>query len=467
VASQYPNNPVGFAHNVLGIRWWYKQKEIANALIKHKRVFVKASHGVGKTHVMAGLVLWFYHSFRPCVILTTAPTAAQVEEVLWKEIRVQAKAANLTGGLYPSAPKMKDADDHFAVGYTARDAESFQGRHSCHVFIAFDECVGIAPEFWQAAYGMALNENCYWLSICNPTDPSSFIYKEELQGKFHTITVSALDHPNITQAKKGKEAPFPGAVTLNWVEECIERWCDPVPVEDRLLGDFEWNGLIYRPGPLFESRVLGRWPTLGTDTVWTEDAWKKANEPQPIPEDGVIEIGCDVARYGDDYTTIIARQGSCAIHYETHNGWSTSLVANRLKEIARMVSSTPEKVEVKIDDDGVGGGVIDQKGDYKFLGVSAGSRAINPSGYPNKRSEAWFYVAEKAMHGAVDLSRLPAEAKEAIRQQIMAPKYTVDSQGRRVVEPKDRTKSRLGRSPDDVDALNLCYYRGTRVWEWA
>jgi len=33
----------------------------------------------------------------------------------------------------------------------------------------------------------------------------------------------------------------------------------------------------------------------------------------------------------------------------------------------------------------------------------------------------------------------------------------VDSQGRRVVEPKDDTKKRIKRSPDDMDALNLAY----------
>jgi hypothetical protein len=36
----------------------------------------------------------------------------------------------------------------------------------------------------------------------------------------------------------------------------------------------------------------------------------------------------------------------------------------------------------------------------------------------------------------------------------------LDSTGRRVVESKERTKARLGRSPDDMDALNLAYSAG-------
>jgi hypothetical protein len=39
----------------------------------------------------------------------------------------------------------------------------------------------------------------------------------------------------------------------------------------------------------------------------------------------------------------------------------------------------------------------------------------------------------------------------------MAPKYALDAQGRRCVEPKDKTKAELGRSPDGLDAMNLAY----------
>ena len=40
---------------------------------------------------------------------------------------------------------------------------------------------------------------------------------------------------------------------------------------------------------------------------------------------------------------------------------------------------------------------------------------------------------------------------------FMAPRWRPDSRGRRVVEPKDATKKRIKRSPDDADAVNLAY----------
>jgi hypothetical protein len=39
----------------------------------------------------------------------------------------------------------------------------------------------------------------------------------------------------------------------------------------------------------------------------------------------------------------------------------------------------------------------------------------------------------------------------------MAPRYKLDSEGRRVVEPKEKTKERIKRSPDDADGFNLAY----------
>jgi hypothetical protein len=40
----------------------------------------------------------------------------------------------------------------------------------------------------------------------------------------------------------------------------------------------------------------------------------------------------------------------------------------------------------------------------------------------------------------------------------MAPTWKLDQDGRHVVEPKDKIRERLGRSPDGMDGMNLAYY---------
>lgn len=457
--AEYRVSPVTYAEEVLGVRWWRRQREVAEALLEHRRVLVKASHAVGKTHVAAGLINWHFDCFRPGITIATAPTQRQVVDVLWKEVRVQ---RNGRPGLLPKSPRLETAPDHFAVGFTTRDDAAFQGRHAERVLIVFDECVGIGAGLWEEAEGMMTGDGCLWLAICNPTDQASRAYEEDVSGRFHVVTVSALEHPNIEAELRRQAAPFPAAVRLSWLDEQVARNCTPIAQGDRTASDIEFppaSGIVLRPGPVFESRVLGRWPTQGSQSVWTETAWAQALIRGDEPT-GTTAIGCDVARYGDDYTSIVVRRGPAALHHETHNGWNTVQVAGRLRQLCREFagqSEAPKRVSVIVDDDGVGGGVVDQRGDYAFRGCGAGARAVSADDYPNRRSELWFTTAERAAHGDLDLSRLPDSVVRLLRRQAMAPKWRLDAEGRRVVEPKHETKRRLGRSPDDMDALNLAY----------
>ena len=312
-------------------------------------------------------------------------------------------------------------------------------------------------------YGI-IAHNCHWLVILNPTDTATRAYDEEQSGDWNVITIAALDHPNIAAELAGLPAPFPKAVRLAWLLERIQRWCTPISPGDRRASDIEFppgSGAWYRPGPLFEGRVMGRWPTSGSTSVWTEAMWLAAQVPMPVPDEP-LEIGCDVARYGDDYTSIVVRRGPCVLHHETHNGWSTSETAGRLKVLAKQFAAggeDPRRVAVKVDDDGVGGGVTDKAEGFNFLPVSGAGTPAQPEDYPNRRSELWFTVAERADQGRLDLSRLSGESRKLIRTQVMAPKWKMDADGRRAVEVKDVTKVRVKRSPDDADALNLAFAR--------
>lgn len=461
--AAYRDDPLGYARDVLGVTWWEKQARIAEALATHPRVLVRASHAVGKTHVAGGLVNWWYDTRTPSICLTTAPTGRQVQDLLWREVRTQRRGRP---GLYPKAPRMQDGPNHYAAGYTARDVNAFQGTHEERLLIVFDEAVGVPLEFWEGAEAMLTSgpEN-RWLCIYNPTDVASAAYRAELRADAVLISVSALEHPNVLAELRGEPPPFPQAVRLAWVNERLARWCTPLASGDARATDLEWppgSGAWYRPGPLFESRVMGRWPSTTVNAVWSDAAFQAAaTAGLPEPDDVPCEIGCDVARFGDDHTAIHVRRGPVSLHHEQRHGWDTAQTAGRLKELAREYGRRcgldGRAVIVRVDDDGVGGGVVDQREEYTFLPVNAGKPAIAPEDYPNRRSELWFATAERALEGQLDLSRLADAVLADLRRQCLAPTWRLDNRGRRVVEPKADTKRRLGRSPDDADALNLAY----------
>jgi len=479
--NDYPDNPIGYCRHILGIEPTPDQTAILNGLLLPPyRVLVGSGHNVGKTHAAACATNWWYDSFDPGVVITTAPTERDVIDLLWTEIRLQRQRAGLPNSFVGlRAPEMRTSDEHYAKGYTARLGESFQGRHRPRMLFVFDEADGIAPAYWTTTKTMFKSEMGHgWIAIGNPVSTVSAAALEELavdssgNPAWRQFHISALEHPNIAAELAGQVAPYPHAVSLAQVEQWIADWFEAVPEPETT--DIFWRGKWYRPGPVADARVLGRRPAAGTYGVWSSLLFDSACrlqqwcEPSKVPE-----IGCDVARFGDDWTVICVRWGPLALFLEAWNGWSTDRIAGRLKYWARYAAefhtrhvaasaepTNPKKIRVKIDDDGVGGGVIDLADGYAFIGVSAASKPLDPESYPNKRSELWFHTALRAKRGGIDLSRLPKDVLARLRQQACAPQWKMDGQGRRVVEPKEETKLKIGRSPDDMDALNLAFYDG-------
>jgi hypothetical protein len=481
--AKYRNDPCGYARDVLKVAWWGKQAEIAESLCKPPyRTLVKASHSVGKSHLAGGLINWWFDTRNPGVCLTTAPTARQVRDVLWKEVRRQRGVRS--GFVGPKMPRLESSPTHFSHGFTARDATAFQGQHEEAVLLIFDEAVGVGAEFWDAAESMCQGQEYGWLAIFNPTDTTSRAYLEEQSGsgRWTVIDIPAIDHPNIASELAARPPEYPQAVRLDWLRQRLEQWAERIEPGDATPTDIQFpepdgTPQWWRLGPLAEARLFARWPASGCG-VWSDPLWRAVESPLPDPDCGryLPHIGCDVARFGDDWTEMHVRCGSVSMHHESHNGWPTNRTVARLKELCNewakwatgkrdrsLVAIDPRHIPVKIDDDGVGGGVVDHAGGYSFRAVSAASNAYDQDGYPNRRSELWFAMTERAKRGEVSIARLSATIRNELKRQAMTPTYKLDAAGRRVVEPKEDTKERLGRSPDGMDALNLAYYEASGV----
>lgn len=461
--AKYQRNPVGYAREVLGLDPWAVQRKIARLLLKPPyRVLVKSSHSVGKTWTGAWLTSWWYDCFDPSAVITTAPTARDVRDLLWREIRLQ---RHHRGGMVgATAPEMRSGPDHHAKGFTAATGESFQGRHPDRLLLVFDEAVGIAPIFWETAESMFKPDGRHgWVCFFNPTDTSSQAYQEEQKGGWHVVTMSSVEHPNLLAQLKGKPAPYPSAVSLGQFEGWLKKWCDPVEEDEHVLTDLEWppkSGKWYRPGPQMESRALGRWPSSATYGVWSESLLATLTERREILPEWKTVIGCDVARFGDDLTAIFVRRGLCLVHAEAHNGWAPPRTATRLKQLCLKYqgpAANHRHVQVNVDVDGIGAGVVDLADDFNFVGVSAAAASAFPERYKGLRSELWCSAADLAREGLIDATRLKPDLARELGRQLLAPVYEVPA-GRIRVEEKAETKKRLRCSPDLADAFNLCYY---------
>lgn len=282
-------DPVWFFTHVLGVSYLTPdQVRIAESFRDNKRTAVPSGHGVGKTFLSAALVLWFLVTNYRSRVITTAPTWFQVENLLWREIAGLWSAAKYPLGGTCNKTSLEFDEKWVAIGISTTEATRFQGTHAPRVAVLFDEATGVPPFIWDAAESLAVGPGDRLFAVGNPTDPSSRFKAVCDSGNWHVIELSSEAHPNVVEGR----SLIPGAVTREWCEERLK----------------DYGG---RETPLYRSRVLGKWPEQGDDTLislaWVDAAVTRWVEPTGYPR----ATGTDVARFGcfDDQTEILTDRG--------------------------------------------------------------------------------------------------------------------------------------------------------------
>ncbi len=454
----YRSDPVKWAKDVLGIHLWSRQREVAEAVRDHSRVAVRSGHGVGKTMVAAVIALWFLDTHPNSRVITTATKWSQVEKLLWHEIKQLLKRGKAREGSAQRAiilglslqVELRLSDGRYAIGLSSKpeNSESFAGHHAPHILVIYDEASGIHSSIFEVGEGYMTTDGARALLIGNPTRTAGEFFDafHSKRGEYHCLHISALESPAIT----GEWVPDDVRAALTgqaWVDSRKRAW----GVES----------------VLYAIRVLGNFAKVSTNTVMSlgdvEDA--QAREIDADSTYDHVVISCDVARFGDDETVIGERIGQrCRIreHYMGRKPAVTSVgaaqgdlvyTAGRIAEYA--MAHPRAHVRIVVDDTGVGGGVTDilRNDGWEVSAFNGGEAAYNPLRFPNRRSELWFQVAAQ-------LEDVDLDEDDQLCADLVSPRYTYDLKTRKVVERKEETKKRLGRSPDRADAINLLFVPG-------
>lgn len=445
----YRLHPIEFSRDILGNDPYDRQEEILFSLASNPRTTVRSAHGVGKTWSAAGGILWFISSFVPSTVVTTAPTARQVRDILWKEINVQYYKAKtpLGGRILTQQLIMSDREKWFATGFTTEehDLDRFQGFHNINILVVIDEACGVSKTIYDAVEGLlSAGLMVRLLLIGNPTNENTEFgksFKSQLYDKFH---LSAFDSPNFTtfgitiedmrnntwEKKIVGDLPRPYLTTPKWVYERYQEWGED--------------------SPLYQVRVMGNFPEEAEDTLiplfWIERAQLLNLEPS-----GVKSLGVDIARSGGDESVIIMRHGGVAsapkvwTHKDTMQ--STGIIKNYIDEHKPDI--------VNIDVIGMGAGVVDRlnEQEYGVNGVNVGERATEPDKYFNLRSELYWKIRQK-----LERSELELPDDSILTNELTGFRYEFTSKGQLKLEPKEKTKDRVGKSPDRADSLALTLY---------
>lgn len=237
--------------------------------------------------------------------------------------------------------------------------------------------------------------------------------------------------------------------------------------ENAILIEINYDGNPFFPGILeidrktcqesntdeYEHTWLGRPMSKEMNNIISGLKVKEAMN-RKVEAVGQIEIGCDVARFGDDSTVITKRKGYKVFPQKVYKKIATTTTAGYCIETAE----NDKSINIKVDDTGVGGGVTDNLNESKYNvdGVNNNQTPNNPDRYVSAIDEMWFEL-ESIMH----LIELPHSEK--LKDQLTQRRYGIDKRGRRFVESKSDYKKRCGESPDLADSLLLAFYHPKKV----
>ncbi len=169
-------------------------------------------------------------------------------------------------------------------------------------------------------------------------------------------------------------------------------------------------------------------------------------------------MSVDVARFGLDKTVFICWEGDLISHIHTMAKSSVKEVIEQIEVLAKKHGIYHRNIV--IDEDGVGGGVVDMMPYSKgFVNNSTPKESIASKklhNYKNLKAQCYFKLAEYVNNNIIKIQNFSEEVKALIIEDLeQVAQKDVDKDGKITLVPKDEVKEALGRSPDFGDAMMM------------
>lgn len=350
----------------------------------------------------------------------------------------------------------------FAAARTATKPENMQGFHEDHMLFIVDEASGVSDPIMEAILGTLSGANNKLLLCGNPTRTSGTFFDafhaDRSLYQYHTI--SSLD--SIRTNKKN-------------IESLIRKYGkNSNVVRVRVYGEFpEQEADVFLPLSWLEGSLNTE---MQAATAKALGAYYNAAGEKILDRSGVfsIDIGCDVARFGNDKTCIAYKINEVARMYKKYNGQDTTWTAGNLAQLYVALKELYQfkgKVYIKIDDGGVGGGVTDQlKAIKRKHPEKYQTMQILPMHFGQSISHKFYYDSTTLMMGVIKemIQPFDEEGKERTPMlilpndndligQLSCRKYAYIG-GKIKVESKKEMKERGLDSPDEADCMLLTCY---------
>lgn len=394
------------------------------------RISTRSWHGIGKSSVIAMIVLWFLYSFADAQIPCTAPTDALLKDILWKEITVwKDRMPELIRAKYEITDDyvriVESPKTWFARARTARkwETEALAGIHSEHVLALADEWSWVADEVYNVGKGAFTGPHKIFLIISNPTRTSWYFHST--QTKWNRFLWRAMNF-------NSEESPI---VDESFVEQILEEsGPDSDEYKVRVMWHFPRSDLIDEKWwiPLLQESDIRFIPPQHNPNftkLWVDPAWQWTDEALWIWRNSIFMQVLQTEPKSTEKT----------IAYKT--------------DLILVEHDTIKDDQTYVDNFGSWANVWVELAILKRLVkcVNRNIPASNPDKFANKRAECYWRLRERA--------RAWWEFVNNPRwKDLLMIKYKRDAKWRIQIISKEEMKKEYGKSPDAPDAWALTFW---------
>lgn len=405
-----------------------------------------SGHGIGKSALVAWIILWAVSTFEDTKGVVTANTENQLKTKTWAEL---AKWYRLFIGrdlfkftataIFSVDPLHEKTWRIDMTPWSERNTEAFAGLHNKgkRILVLFDEASAIPDLIWEVTEGALTDENTeiIWCVFGNPTRSKGRFRECFRGGRFaHRWQSLAIDSRTVSFTNKKQ----------------IGRW----------VADYGEDSDFVR------IRVRGLFPRVDAESfIPFELAREAANRPDVLGFGYRVRLGVDVGRFGNDPSVIYPRCGPDARSREIEvlPGLDTMQLAARVAAAFHKHNADL----VFVDEGGVGGGVVDRLRMLRipvipvdFGSGAEGTNLEDGAKYANKRAEIWGGVRNWLRRGGVIPEAVPGNFSTGVAgdevtliDELSAPTYQHNVREEIQLEKKSEIKKREGFSPNVADAL--------------
>lgn len=393
------------------------------------REAVASGHGIGKSALVAWIILWAISTYEDTRGIVTANTDTQLKTKTWPELSkwhrlfIASQLFTYTATSIFSAQKGHEKTWRIdAIPWNEKNPEAFAGLHNegKRIIVIFDEASAIANAIWEVTEGAMTDDNTQiiWSAFGNPTRTNGRFY--DCFHKFRN----------------------------RWQNKQIDS--RTVKVSNKRLIT-EWENDWGEDSDFFKVRVRGVFPSASVnqfisgkivDDAVARPCFKHQFEFAPVI------IGVDPAWTGSDSIEIVMRQGI----------YSKLLATFPKNDNDILIAGHVARFEDEYHADGIfidlgyGTGIYSAG---KEMGrtwrlVSFAENALN-DGYANKRAEMWGEMKDWLINGGC------IEDDQELKDDLVAPEAFINLRGKLQLESKDQMKERGLQSPNKGDALALTF----------